>query len=930
SPYFVRDKDRLFGDEINFTPDTLEIIGNGFGWTYNKEEEKKKKPGDGKPSKIISEKDKKDKKVKSHDTSPSVSEDEKGTVVEKDKSPKVEPPTTEDIKESEEGKEKSKNVEPSKIEDLKESKKEKKGSHVIDQAPGKESGKDVKKELKKDLDPDDFVFFTFEYLFHDREKNVTRMKKFTMREGNIYIQADKIEMFGKLGKFKSGFGEGNIVVIDYSQNSMITGEAFRYDSDSGDVFLIGRSKIILGPEGPATKEPFIIQNDAWIEKHITSVPEDDLIEVEGYNLTFNRISKEASISNAVTYIKPWYIKSEKVLQVRKDIFWAEDSDITSCDEEIPHYYFRIKRLKIYTKDKMVARTMIGYFGRAPLLYFPYFIKDIDPVDSRWVVYLGQNQYEGYYWKNKYLIDMFKDRAHLALKFDYMSKLDWGRGFTYRYTSEKGKYRGFLNHYFNEDKITFTDLDGEEKNYYKLGYKWRGEHLHYLPLNSSLRIYIDRFSAPELNQNLYSDQVEEVAKRSEDTYVSLSNSYKAIYSLEILNQEKTNFYNDIETTYRKIPDVRLSFLSQKIPFVPVNYSLSTRYINYWNELYIQGGSTSFSLSTESFKLFRIISTNFQISESVYYVDKTMEENTNLWTRNFNGTTTISTKMWRIFNPEGVRKFKHTVSPRFSYNYTYVPENSRYIEREQYYFPDFMSVPVSGKSNRNIGLALNQNLQMKKETVITEEDKNILNNFMGKPQSEEMTKPEIRDIVSLEMSTNYNIDNRLWSDLNTLITSSFVKNFRLGLRITNDLDLWKLRSLSFNLSYNDQEHWDISSNLLYYPESAEFKTTMSNRVSWTMNDDFSIYFYSRYNFSGQSDFWHRLSSKEIGIEHSLHCWLLSVSWRQTYNLLADDQPETENMIWFKILLKAERSNKFSVENNFVTDQFSIMGNKTSSPF
>ena len=38
-PYFVRNLDRLYGDKINFSQNTLEIIGNGFGWSYTLQEE---------------------------------------------------------------------------------------------------------------------------------------------------------------------------------------------------------------------------------------------------------------------------------------------------------------------------------------------------------------------------------------------------------------------------------------------------------------------------------------------------------------------------------------------------------------------------------------------------------------------------------------------------------------------------------------------------------------------------------------------------------------------------------------------------------------------------------------------------------------------------------------------------------------------------
>ena len=72
-------------------------------------------------------------------------------------------------------------------------------------------------------------------------------------------------------------------------------------------------------------------------------------------------------------------------------------------------------------------------------------------------------------------------------------------------------------------------------------------------------------------------------------------------------------------------------------------------------------------------------------------------------------------------------------------------------------------------------------MKTEEKIEGADENVLTDYLKKSR-EKATKPLISELLTLEMSTSYNIDTDIWSDLNTLLTSSFIKNFHLSLRIT----------------------------------------------------------------------------------------------------------------------------------------------------
>ncbi|MFQ6007971.1 MAG: putative LPS assembly protein LptD, partial [Candidatus Zixiibacteriota bacterium] len=64
---------------------------------------------------------------------------------------------------------------------------------------------------------------------------------------------------------------------------------------------------------------------------------------------------------------------EKLFREQKHIFYVDEGRYTSCNKNEPHYHFHSNSMKLIEGDKLIARPVVFYLGRLPLLAIPYYV-----------------------------------------------------------------------------------------------------------------------------------------------------------------------------------------------------------------------------------------------------------------------------------------------------------------------------------------------------------------------------------------------------------------------------------------------------------------------------------------------------------------------------------------------------------------------------
>ncbi|HET9325256.1 MAG TPA: putative LPS assembly protein LptD [Candidatus Eisenbacteria bacterium] len=101
-------------------------------------------------------------------------------------------------------------------------------------------------------------------------------------------------------------------------------------------------------------------------------------KVEGHLMTYDLESREGTIYQAETTYERGLYHGERIRKVGENELDVKSGEYSTCSLDHPHYHFQAKWMKIYLKDKMVAKPVVFYVRNVPLLALPFWIFPIKP------------------------------------------------------------------------------------------------------------------------------------------------------------------------------------------------------------------------------------------------------------------------------------------------------------------------------------------------------------------------------------------------------------------------------------------------------------------------------------------------------------------------------------------------------------------------
>ncbi|MBD3403558.1 LPS assembly protein LptD [candidate division GN15 bacterium] len=96
-------------------------------------------------------------------------------------------------------------------------------------------------------------------------------------------------------------------------------------------------------------------------------------ELFGNYLEYSIETEKGRIVKSKSDYETGYYYGQRVFRARKDIFYVEEGRYTTCDLEEPHFHFYSDNMKLMQNDKLIAKPVVFYLGRLPLLALPYYV-----------------------------------------------------------------------------------------------------------------------------------------------------------------------------------------------------------------------------------------------------------------------------------------------------------------------------------------------------------------------------------------------------------------------------------------------------------------------------------------------------------------------------------------------------------------------------
>ncbi len=100
---------------------------------------------------------------------------------------------------------------------------------------------------------------------------------------------------------------------------------------------------------------------------------DGADRITGQTMTYDLSIRRGTVYSGRTKYEQGYVSGRRVRRVSEDILDVEDGTYTTCDELEPHYHFGSKKMKILLHDKVVAKPIIFYIKKIPVLALPFYI-----------------------------------------------------------------------------------------------------------------------------------------------------------------------------------------------------------------------------------------------------------------------------------------------------------------------------------------------------------------------------------------------------------------------------------------------------------------------------------------------------------------------------------------------------------------------------
>ena len=101
-------------------------------------------------------------------------------------------------------------------------------------------------------------------------------------------------------------------------------------------------------------------------------------EVTGHLMTYDLETRTGNIYQAETAFEKGLYHGERIRKVGDNELEVMDGSYSTCSLDPPHYRFSSHRMKVYLKDKLVAKPVVFYIKNVPILALPFYVFPIKP------------------------------------------------------------------------------------------------------------------------------------------------------------------------------------------------------------------------------------------------------------------------------------------------------------------------------------------------------------------------------------------------------------------------------------------------------------------------------------------------------------------------------------------------------------------------
>lgn len=96
-------------------------------------------------------------------------------------------------------------------------------------------------------------------------------------------------------------------------------------------------------------------------------------EVTGQRMGYTLKERQGIVYGGETTYQTGRLRGGEVVRLNEETLDVRDGVYTSCSEQLPHYHFQSRLMRVYLDDKSVARPVVLYIHDIPVIGLPFYI-----------------------------------------------------------------------------------------------------------------------------------------------------------------------------------------------------------------------------------------------------------------------------------------------------------------------------------------------------------------------------------------------------------------------------------------------------------------------------------------------------------------------------------------------------------------------------
>lgn len=181
--------------------------------------------------------------------------------------------------------------------------------------------------------------------------------------------------------------------------------------------------------------------------------------IKSKTILYNFETKKGLITDVITQEADGYIHGDSVKKMEDDVMFIKHGKYTTCEDEHPHFYFNISKLKVIPDDKIVsgpANLVVEDVPTPLAIPFGYFPNKKGRKNGIIVPQYGESQALGFFLKEGGYYVGLSEHMDLALTGDIYTRGSWATRAHTNYT-KRYKYAGSFDARYSQIQISEKDF-----------------------------------------------------------------------------------------------------------------------------------------------------------------------------------------------------------------------------------------------------------------------------------------------------------------------------------------------------------------------------------------------------------------------------------------------------------------------------------------